>query len=113
MSNSASRKRIRPKPLDTTAARLSDSEARLSPEFNSDLDEAATVGRLYPRELSLSELFEAQVERTPRATALVYGDKQFSYRELNKRANKLAHYLIQSEVKAEDRIGILMERTPA
>jgi amino acid adenylation domain-containing protein len=113
MSNSASRKRIRPKPLHSTAARLSDSEARLSPEFNSDLYEAATVGRLYPRELSLSELFEAQVERTPRATALVYGDKQFSYRELNERANKLAHYLIQSEVKAEDRIGILMERTPA
>jgi non-ribosomal peptide synthetase component F len=64
-------------------------------------------------ELSMSEQFEAQVERTPGATALVYGDEQFSYRELNERANRLAHFLIESGVRAEDRIGILMERTPA
>ena len=111
MSNSASRKWIRPKPLDTTAARLSDSEARLSPEFNSDLDEAATVGRLYPRELSLSELFEAQAACTPEAIALRFEDTALSYRELNERANQLAHYLQRTGVGPEVLVGILIDRS--
>ena len=67
----------------------------------------------YPRELSLSELFEAQVDRMPAATALVYGAQQFSYGELNERANRLAHYLLQLGVQAEARVGILLERTLA
>ena len=65
------------------------------------------------KELSLNYLFEAQVERTPGATALVHGHEQFTYRELNEWANRVGHYLIRLGVKAEDRVGILMERSPA
>ncbi|CZF84613.1 non-ribosomal peptide synthetase [Grimontia marina] len=48
----------------------------------------------YPREKTLSELFEAQVARTPDKIALVFEDQQLTYAELNTRANQLAHHLL-------------------
>ncbi|MBC8427731.1 AMP-binding protein [bacterium] len=47
----------------------------------------------YPKDLCIHRLFEAQVERTPDAIAVVSEDKHLTYRELNARANQLAHYL--------------------
>ncbi|WP_256721136.1 AMP-binding protein, partial [Paenibacillus odorifer] len=44
----------------------------------------------YPREATIHELFEAQVEKTPNAVAVVYEDRQLTYAELNARANQLA-----------------------
>jgi amino acid adenylation domain-containing protein len=60
---------------------------------------------------SLHELVEAQVERTPAAVAVVYGQEQLSYGELNERANQLAHYLQRAGVGAESLVGILLERS--
>jgi non-ribosomal peptide synthetase component F len=47
----------------------------------------------YPRESVIHELFEAQVERNPDATAVVFANQQLTYRDLNTRANQLACYL--------------------
>src|SRR4029077_9077809 len=47
----------------------------------------------YPKDKCIHELFEAQVERTPQAVAVEFKEKQLSYRELNRRADQLAHYL--------------------
>jgi amino acid adenylation domain-containing protein len=57
------------------------------------------------------QLFEAQVERTPGAIAVVFEDEQLSYRELNWRANQLARFLLARGVKAESTIGVFMERS--
>src|SRR6185295_16738067 len=65
----------------------------------------------YPRQRSVSELFEEQAAQTPDAIALVYGAEQLSYGELNRRANQLGHYLRAAGVGAEGRVGILMERS--
>jgi non-ribosomal peptide synthetase component F len=46
---------------------------------------------------ALPQLFEAQVERTPEAAAVVFGEQSLSYAELNGQANRLAHYLIARE----------------
>jgi non-ribosomal peptide synthetase component F len=59
----------------------------------------ATVA--YPRDRYIHELFEKQVERTPEAVALVFGEVQLSYGELNARANRLAHHLCGLGVKPE------------
>ena len=65
----------------------------------------------YPRELTLSELFEAQAARTPEAAALRFEETTLSYRELNERANQLARYLQRSGVGPEVLVGILMHRS--
>ena len=58
------------------------------------------------------QLFEAQTARTPEATAVVFGDAQLSYRELNARANQLARELLRSELKPDSLVGICLERSP-
>jgi amino acid adenylation domain-containing protein len=55
------------------------------------------------------ELFEQQVERTPDATAVVFEDSRLTYRELNRRANQLAHYLRRNGVGLEMPVGLLMD----
>ncbi|MHC5747095.1 MAG: amino acid adenylation domain-containing protein [Nostoc sp.] len=65
----------------------------------------------YLQEQCIHELFEAQVERTPDALAVVFKDEQLTYWELNKRANQLAHYLRSLGVKAEVLVGICVERS--
>ena len=65
----------------------------------------------FPAAKCLHQMFEEQVERTPDRVALIYGDDQLSYGELNERANRLAHYLRRNGVVAESLVGILMERS--
>ncbi|PBP76106.1 non-ribosomal peptide synthetase, partial [Pseudomonas syringae] len=47
----------------------------------------------YPQQQTIHGMFEAQVERTPEAVAVVHGDQRLTYRELNEQANRLAHAL--------------------
>ncbi|WP_082209932.1 non-ribosomal peptide synthetase, partial [Fischerella sp. PCC 9605] len=65
----------------------------------------------YPQQQCIHQLFEAQVERTPDAVAVVFESEQLSYHELNKRANQLAHYLRSWGVKPEVLVGICLERS--
>jgi surfactin family lipopeptide synthetase A len=65
----------------------------------------------YQKEKCIHELFEDQVMRTPDAIALTFEDEQLSYRELNARANQLAHYLRSLGVGAETLVGICVERS--
>lgn len=65
----------------------------------------------YPQEKCLHQLFEAQVERTPNAIALVFEDQQLTYRQLNARTNQLAHYLQAMGVGPEVLVGICVERS--
>jgi len=57
------------------------------------------------------QLFEVQVELTPDAVAVVFEDQQLTYRELNAKANQLAHYLQKLGVKPEVLVGICVERS--
>jgi amino acid adenylation domain-containing protein len=61
--------------------------------------------------VALPELFEAQVARTPEATAVVFEDTTLSYAELDARANRLAHRLVRLGVGPECPVGLLMERS--
>lgn len=55
----------------------------------------------YPLDKCIHELFEAQAAKTPDAVAVVLGNSQLTYQELNNKANQLAHYLQQNGVKPE------------
>jgi amino acid adenylation domain-containing protein len=65
----------------------------------------------YPQDKAIHQLFEAQVEQTPDAIAVVFEDQQLTYRELNDRANQLAHYLQKLGVQPDVLVGICVERS--
>ena len=66
--------------------------------------------REYPQESCIHELFEAQVERTPKAVAVVCEEQSLSYGELNAQANRLARHLKGSGVGPEVRVAICAQR---
>jgi amino acid adenylation domain-containing protein len=65
----------------------------------------------YPRAASIQELFEAQAEKTPERVAIVCEKQEVSYRDLNQRANRLAHYLRRLGVGPELPVGICVGRS--
>ncbi|MGD1932583.1 MAG: amino acid adenylation domain-containing protein, partial [Leptolyngbyaceae cyanobacterium] len=68
----------------------------------------------YPRHRCIHQLFEQQVEKTPAATALIFGDQSFTYQALNESANQLAWYLRSLHAIGPDTlIGLWAERCPA
>ena len=65
----------------------------------------------YPQNQCIHQIFDAQVERTPDALAVVCKDEQLTYSELNHRANKVAHYLRARGVGPEVLVGICLKRS--
>jgi non-ribosomal peptide synthetase component F len=53
----------------------------------------------YPRDKTIHHLFEEQVKKTPDHIAVVFESQQLTYKELNERANQLAHYLQQQSLQ--------------
>jgi len=70
-----------------------------------------TTQRGYPDKQCVHQLFEAQVERTPEAVAVVYEEQQLTYRELERRANQLAHYLQRLGIGPDVLVGLCVERS--
>ncbi|MCG6573279.1 non-ribosomal peptide synthetase, partial [Pseudomonas sp. AF32] len=64
----------------------------------------------YPLEQTIHGLFEEQVQRTPLDVAVLHGEQHLNYRELNERANRLAHYLRKQGVQPDSRVAICVER---
>ena len=65
----------------------------------------------YPHDASIHQLFEAQTARTPDAVAVVCGEIHLTYRELNRRANQVAHYLRAQGVGTDTLVGLFTERS--
>jgi non-ribosomal peptide synthetase component F len=65
----------------------------------------------YPKNATVIQLFEAQVERTPDEIAVVHQDRRLTYRELNGRANQLAHHLRALGVAPDVLVAICLERS--
>ena len=65
----------------------------------------------YPKDACISELFAEQAKRTPNAVAVIVDDEQLTYRELNRRTNRLANYLQSAGVGPEMTVGLCVERS--
>ncbi|NRD59326.1 non-ribosomal peptide synthetase, partial [Corallococcus exiguus] len=65
----------------------------------------------YARESSIAEEFSRQVEQRPDAVAVECGEEKLTYRQLDERANQLAHLLRSKGVGAEERVGLCLERS--
>ncbi|HEU0052493.1 MAG TPA: amino acid adenylation domain-containing protein, partial [Longimicrobium sp.] len=68
--------------------------------------------RAYPRGGVIHDLFHAAVDATPDAVAVAHADGSLTYRELDERANRLAHRLRKLGIGPEVRAAVCMERTP-
>jgi non-ribosomal peptide synthetase component F len=65
----------------------------------------------YPRDACIPQLVAMQAAATPEAVAVVAGDQMLNYRELNRRANQLAHYLQTLGVGPNVLVGLCLERS--
>ncbi|XZN90035.1 MAG: non-ribosomal peptide synthetase [Microcoleus sp.] len=83
---------------------LSPNIPRLPPICQENEPESSNIA------LCFHQLFELQVERSPDAIALVFENQHLTYRQLNTKANQIAHYLQKLGVKPEVLVGICMDR---
>jgi amino acid adenylation domain-containing protein len=90
---------------------LSDLRIMTEKESCQQLEKWNNTTTNYPKGLCLHQLFELQVERTPKAVAVRYGDQQLTFGELNWHADQLAHYLRSLGVGPDICVGICLERS--
>jgi amino acid adenylation domain-containing protein len=84
---------------------VSSPQSAAQAEYHSAMHKLESTGCLH-------DLIEAQVERTPNACAIDFKNRRYTYAELNRNANRLAHALIQLGVRPETRVAIVVERSP-
>ncbi|WP_348705598.1 amino acid adenylation domain-containing protein [Tenacibaculum sp. 190524A02b] len=65
----------------------------------------------YPEDKTIVDLFKKQVEQTPDAVALSFGNEVLTYKELDEQSNQLAHYLESVGVVKDSRVAILFNRS--
>ena len=65
----------------------------------------------YPKDQTVVDLIEEQVQKTPEATAVVFEEESLSYQELDKRSNQLAHYLVGKGISTDVLVGISIDRS--
>jgi len=92
-------------------SRLSELPLLTEAERRQQLYEWNDTSAPFPEDKCVHQIFELQVERTPEATALVFENEQLSYQEVNRRANRLAHYLREKGAGPEVVIGLLLEHS--
>jgi len=80
-------------------------------ELNTLLFEWNKTAAPFDSELCVREKFEQWAQKQPGRTAVEHNDKVLSYKELNDKANQLAHYLRKTGISADDLVGICLERS--
>ncbi|WP_299316054.1 amino acid adenylation domain-containing protein, partial [uncultured Aquimarina sp.] len=65
----------------------------------------------YPNDKNLIDLFEEQVLNTPNAIAIIFEDKKLTYKELDEKSNRLAHYLINQGIQKGELVPVCLERS--
>lgn len=97
--------------LDNENSTLYDIEMISKEEKDIILNKFNNTKTDYPRNKAIHILFEEAVEKFKEKTAVVFEDKSFTYDELNKRANRLARYLLTKDVKKGEAIGIMIDKS--
>ena len=97
---------------DDAALRASELELLRPAERALVLEEWNRTSAAYPAGASLQQLFAEQAARTPDAVAVTFDDASLTYRQLDERANRLAHHLAALGVGPEARVGLCLERGP-
>ncbi|POA52286.1 non-ribosomal peptide synthetase [Pseudomonas sp. FW507-12TSA] len=97
--------------IDTPDARVDTLEMLDAQERTQIVDGWNSTQVVYPFERRVHQFFEEQVLRVPDAPALVFAAQSLSYAQLNRRANRLAHALMELGVGPDSLVGIALERS--
>ena len=90
---------------------LNDLEIITPEEKNKILNDFNSTFVDYPRNKTIVDLFEEQVQKTPDNIAVIFENQQLTYKELNEKANQLARVLVQNNVKIGDIVGIYLNKS--
>lgn len=97
--------------IENSRSNISDLTLMTAVERRQLLEEWNHTNLDYPREQCVHHAFEAQAAASPDAIAVVFEGSLYTYGELNRRANQLAHYLIKMGAGPEVQIALCMERS--
>ncbi|MGZ5075413.1 MAG: amino acid adenylation domain-containing protein [Methylobacter sp.] len=97
--------------VESPATAITELALLTAPERHQLLVEWNATKTDYPKNKTITQLFEEQAAKTPDAIALVFGQQQLSYQALNVKANQLACYLKAGGIKPDSLIAICMERS--
>jgi amino acid adenylation domain-containing protein len=97
--------------LDNPEVRLTDIELLEEDEKQRILYDFNDTKADYPKDKTIHQLFEEQVEKSPGNIAVVFGEKKITYEELNNKANQLARVLREKGVNSNSIVGLMVERS--
>lgn len=97
--------------LENTNILLKDIEIVTPDEKNKILYNFNNTQADYPKDKTITQLFEEQVEKTPNNIAVVFENEQLTYKELNEKANSLANYLLDIGLTTKSNVGIFTSRS--
>ncbi|KAI9239023.1 MAG: hypothetical protein BYD32DRAFT_460189 [Podila humilis] len=95
----------------TTQQTIEEAPILGSPEQKLLLETWNDTHRPYPDSACIHHLFEIQARSSPEAIAIVQDDRSMTYRELDSRANRIAHQLVTAGVQSGEHVAILLERS--
>jgi amino acid adenylation domain-containing protein/non-ribosomal peptide synthase protein (TIGR01720 family) len=81
-------------------------------EINDLITRYNNTASQYPSQQCIHEIFETISNETPNTVSIIYKNQRITYRELNKKANQLAHFLMAQGVKGEVNVGVMLARSP-
>jgi len=92
--------------------RIKDTECIPEAELNKVLHEWNSTEQDYPLDKNISELFFEQAKQTPNQIAIRFKQQSISYQQLNLYVNQFAQFLLEQNVRPEDKVGLCLTRSP-
>lgn len=97
--------------VENPGRKISDIGYLSSGEKNMLINSLNNTKKDYDYNLSISQLFEKQVEKSPEGIAYIFDDETITYKKLNESANKLANYLKMKGVNSGDYVAICIDKS--
>lgn len=98
--------------LNNPGSKISELEILPEGEKNLLLNVFNDTNTDYPKDKTIIDLFEAQVDKTPDNIAVVFEDIELTYRELNEKSNIVGHYLRENyQIEPDNLVGVMLDRS--
>lgn len=94
--------------VETPDSRITDIEIMTAHEKEQITEDWNSTKLEVPVDVTFHKQFEEQVQKTPEQTAVTFKAQQWTYQELNTKANLLAHHLKDQGIQADQRVGIMV-----